>query len=521
MRETTGEADVRSAEERRLDPEARGARPSDDEAERVLRAASRGVVSNVALALGSKAVALGSQVLITYYLDPAHLGLASLAVSTTSLAALLGGGALTTILIQKRAPDRETEGQAFWLALALSAASALLMLALAPAAVAGFHDGRLTGLIAIIAASGFVQGLSIVQSARLYARLRFGTLASIHFGMSLLQSGGALALAVAGLGPYAIVLPMLLSSAFGVTAYTVAAGRPPLVRPRLATWSPLLGATSWILAGAWASTLQRQGVGLVIGFASDAHVVGLFFWGQTLAAQAVNLLLDRLQSVLLSSLANIGDPTARSHAARRACRVLACVTGLLCLTQTIAAGPAIALVFPAKWHEAIPAVRALTLGLLAQPLVVLYQAILFSQARYRSFATMAAVFAVGQLAVCSFAAAQGGLAMIAAGFAGAAFSAGLGQGWIGYRALGLSGRDLLSDYLPPAATCAGCLLASEALLGGRGQALGPAAAGCVLATAAYLLLLWVWSYEGLRELVLTGQSLLQRLRRSRPGVESA
>lgn len=530
MRETTGQADVTSPDDHDL---AGGEAPAGQEpkasggaggappgaADHVYRAASRGVASNVVLALGSKGAALASQVLITYFLDPTQLGLASLAVSTTSLAALLGGGAVTTILIQKRAPDAETEGQGFWLALALSSASALLMLALAPLAVAGFDDARLLGLIAIIACAGVVQSLTIVQSARLYARLRFGTLASIYFGMSILQSGGALALAVAGFGPFAVVLPILLSSSFGAAALLVAGGPPPLVRPRVRDWVPLVRAAFWILLGSWASTLQRQGVGLVLGFTKGAHVVGLFFWAALLAAQAVGLLLDRLQAVLLSSLANIADAQGRSRTARRACRVLVSLTCLLCLVQTLAAGPLISLVFPEQWHAAVPVVRALTLGLLAQPLAVLTQAVLFSQGRYRSFASIAAFFAVSQTAVCLLTATLGDLGVIAAGYAATAVVSGVAQGWIGYRALELSPGDLLRDFLPPVAACAVCLVLAEVLLSGWEQGLGQVTVACGGAASAYLVVLRALSYEGLRELIMTGQGLLQSLRPDARGVE--
>lgn len=368
----------------------------------------------------SKVIALGSQIALAWFLVPEQIGLVALALSVTSVIALMLGGNLRNVLVQAQENFETQAGQVFWLSLAMNVAAALLLALLAPLAGWLFGEPRVVPLILIVAASVPTLALSTVYSAALYRDLRFRALARVLFVEGLIRNGGAVALAALGFGASAIVLPFGVAALFSTIACRVLAGRIRLGRPEPRQWPALLTPAAWLMAIALVTAVQTYGTNFIIGLRHTSTVAGLYYWGFTFASQAIFLLAANLQSVFFSALSKLTTDTARQRAAfRQLCGTLIFALAPVCVLQAVLARPAIELLFHERWLPAVPVVQWLSLGLLTQPLNILAGALLMARGDFRRLALLNGAVALTVVMAAAVGAQVGAQAEIA-GCTGAA-----------------------------------------------------------------------------------------------------
>lgn len=398
----------------------------------------------------SKGVAVGSQFALAWLLVPEQFGLAAMTLSVMAFTAIAGAGNLKNILVQRPEHFAAESGQVFWFSMVLNGCMGLALAALAPTAGVLFGDHRVVPLILIGAIAQPCQSLCIVHLAALHRDFCFKRIAMIQCGASLLQGGGAVLLAGLGRGAYALVLPLIAAALWNVVALRLAAGRIPVGRPQPAHWRSLGTAAFWLMLNALFTALSASGASFVIGLVrQDAATAGYYYWGFSLASQAVFLLATNLQSVLFPALNRLNDDSHRQFVAVDKCiRALLTVVIPACVLQWLVAGPVISLVFHHRWEPSIPVVEWISVGLLTQPLSLVAVAVLMARGRFRRLALVSALAAVATTLATLTGALLGDQERIAQLNALALVLASGFAGWMAYREFGHGWKRLLRSAAP-------------------------------------------------------------------------
>jgi PST family polysaccharide transporter len=410
---------------------------------------ARGALWTLLFSVLGKGVTIASQI-------AEHFGLVAITLSVMSFTAMVGGGNLKNILIQRLERFEQEAEHIFWLALTLNLGAALLLAAFSPIAGVLFKEPRLVPLLLAGAIALPVQSLSTVYAAALHRHLQFQRIALIQFGTNVLQNASAVLLAWLGFGAYSLILPLTASALFMATAFRCVAGRISVGRFDPLQFRNFQAPTLWLMAHALFAAIQNSGVNMVIGLVhSNVAIAGFYYWGFSLSSQAVFLLVTNLQSVLFPALRKLKeDPDRQFAAMEKACRTLIAVIAPVCLLQALLVGPVIDWLFHDRWRPAIPVVQWLSIGMITQPLNLLAVSVLLARGRYRRLAGMTALISTGMMAAAVVGAMLGEQAQIARWTGCTLLSANFIAGWIAYREFGRSWPELLIAALPPLGSCA-------------------------------------------------------------------
>jgi PST family polysaccharide transporter len=194
-----------------------------------------------ALALsGAQLVKLGLQFavlpVLARILGPSAYGLVALAVPFILLANMVSDAGLGNALVRTRNPSRELESTVFWLSVAVCALLTLLIWALAWPASRMLGEPRLPPILMALSSLLVLSGSLSVANARIMRERRFWVFAAGEICASAVSAVAAIAAAMAGFGPWSLVVQQLFLWAVKAVWVTKAARfRPALVcRPSLA-----------------------------------------------------------------------------------------------------------------------------------------------------------------------------------------------------------------------------------------------------------------------------------------------
>ena len=417
---------------------------------------ARGALWTLLFSILSKGVTVASQIALAWFLLPEHFGLVAMTLAVMSFTAVVGGGNLKNILVQRSDRFREEAGQVFWLALILNLAAAFVLVAFSPLAGLLFHEPRVVPLLLVAAVALPFQSICTIYVAALHRDLRFERIALIQFGASLLQNSCAVLLAWQGCGAYSLVLPLIASALFMALAFRHASGRISLGRLQFHCLRNLQAPALWLIANALFAAIQNAGVYVVIGLVhSNAAIAGFYYWGFALSSQAVFLLVTNLQGVLFPALSKLNHETLRQFAAvETGCRVLTAAIAPVCLLQALLAAPLIEFFFHDRWRPAIPVVQWVSLGMVTQPLNLLAASVLLARGQFQRLASLSGCVSLSVLAAAVAGAMLGHQAQIACWTGCTLLVANLMAGWIAYREFGRGWSRLLAAVLPSLVPCA-------------------------------------------------------------------
>jgi len=428
--------------------------------------ATSGALWTLIFSISSKLVTLGGQVALAWFLLPGDFGLAAMVLSFTSVAGIMGGSYLKNILIQRSDRFDQEAGQVFWLSLAMYLLAAVVMSSLSPVAAHFFNEPRVIPLILIVALTAPVHALPVIYTAALNRNLRFRPLAAIAFGAVVVQNATAVWLAWLGCGAYSLIVSTTLMTGWMAVASRIGAGGISIGRPQPCCWAALYAPVGWLMFNSLFLALQASGANLIIGLLhKDATMAGYYYWGFTIASQAVFLLVTNLQGVLFPVLSKLNAEMDRQYeAVRRAGQTLMTVMVPACVLQALLAEPVIRLIFHDRWTPSIPVIQWLSVGLLTQAMHTLASSVLLARGAFAQLTVCNALLAVTVTGAALIGASSGGQLEIARCTGTSLLLMNLVTGWIAYRQLGQGWKDLFSTVAMPllagfSAAAAGALVA--------------------------------------------------------------
>lgn len=382
----------------------------------------RGAAWMIAATLGSKGFSFFAQIALGWFLLADEWGIFGIAISISFFLQVFRDGGMRQLLVQRGAAEYPSlMGPVFWMACAFNIATALLLLVAGPVAALAYNDPRLVGMLAVMAISVPLATPSIVTSARLRIELRFAELAKMAVGSAIIRYGGAVALAYAGFGAMAFVLPLPFMYLYESLYCQIKTGdKPWTARPEFKRWPELFGHGKWLIVMALAFFALDLSDYLVIGLFVPALVVGLYYFAYQLIAQTGALLAANFEQVLLPALSRLKDEAdRRRQAVLRSLRAVALVSAPASLLLGALIEPLELVLWHGRWAATVPAVQTLALFYPGRAIFVVASAYMLAIGRFKAAAIMILMLGAGRMIVASIAAPLTGTAE------GVAFGVGL------------------------------------------------------------------------------------------------
>jgi O-antigen/teichoic acid export membrane protein len=338
--------------------EDRGGRP---EMKDIKHRTLRGGLAKVCAQCATFTLRIGSLMVLARLLDPKDFGLVGMVTAFTGVLNMFRDFGLGAAAVQSANVTEEQVSTLFWINLGVGGTLTLLMMAMAPAIAAFYHEPRLVW-VAVLLACGFLFNAAGVQhSAYLQRRMRFTVMAGIDVMALVISIVVGISMAARGYGYWALAA-MAVAPPLVVTAgLWIASGWIP-GRPRKRA-----GVRSMMRFG---GTMTLTGLVVYIAYNFEKVLLGRFWGAQAVglygrAYQLITIPTDNLNSsvgeVAFSALSRLQhDPVRfRSYFLKGYSLVLA-LTLPLTIMCALFANDLISVLLGPKWHDAIAIFRLLS-----------------------------------------------------------------------------------------------------------------------------------------------------------------
>jgi PST family polysaccharide transporter len=176
----------------------------------------------------------------TRLLQPEDLGASALAFLVYTGLLLLIQIPIRDAVVYYQGREAGHDSAALWLLLAFSAAAVVLVMLLADLLGRFYDSPHAAGLTRGLSVAFVFQALAVVPAGLLLRRFRF----AIHEGLQtvfiLILFVGWIGLSASGFGPWSLVLPQIVGSAFWAISTWPAAGFRPILRPGREAYQDIL-----------------------------------------------------------------------------------------------------------------------------------------------------------------------------------------------------------------------------------------------------------------------------------------
>jgi O-antigen/teichoic acid export membrane protein len=254
---------------------------------------------------------LGSLMVLARLLGPKDFGLVGMVTAFTGVLSLFRDFGLSSAAIQRTTVSDEQVSTLFWINILAGALLSLLLVAMAPAIAAFYHEPRLFAVTAVLAAGFLFNAAGVQHSALLQRQMRFTALAVINTVGLIVGTVIAIAGAKAGYGYWALVamtvtVPLTSTIGFWLTLDWV----PGMPRRRI-------GIDSMMRFG---GTVTLNGLVVYVASNLEKVLLGRFFGVDALgiygrAYQLINIPTDNLNAaageVAFSALSRLQDDPRR------------------------------------------------------------------------------------------------------------------------------------------------------------------------------------------------------------------
>ena len=459
----------------------------------------RGVMWSYASLAGVRLLVLASTAVLARLLTPHEFGLVELAlIFTTVFDALRDLGFNQALIVAKpEEVDREAE-TAFRFTLLIGVVLAAVVAAISPLAADFFRQPELLALLAVLGLNLPLRSLGLTHYALAQRRLDFRSRTGAEVAEVILRGGVGIGLAVAGKGPWSLVLGYLAGTlAWSIALWVLVRWRPSLRGPRghvstLIRFGGPLTAVS--LIGVGMSYVDNLFVGRVLG----ATALGTYALGYRLPEMVIVEMVTAVGLVLFPAFAQLdGDALRRALIATSRYSMLLMLP--LAAALFVLAGPLVAALFGPRWHAAVPVVRILSVGFMGGPLSQVSGNAFLATRRVGVMLRLAvpqAILLVTLIAIFV----DHGIAAVAACQAGTRVLFAAIALVVAIRVFDLSPRELWNASLPAIVATAG-MVAVIVPLEHAIHSPWPALLACSLVGGtAYLGLVWLFARDSLRAL---------------------
>jgi O-antigen/teichoic acid export membrane protein len=309
----------------------------------------------------SQILTLATYLVLARLVTPTELGLFTAGLVLVGLARLYTESGMLAALVYRRDRLDEAASTAVVATFVAGLLLGLLMLALAPAIGAFFHDATVTGIAAAAAGLALLRTIAIVPEALLQRRFSFLRRMIVEPASVLAFGITAIVLTADGLGVWGLVIAQYASFLVqALVSWGLVSWRPKLRLASFAMWRELISYGRHTVA---ATTVIRVGEEIpvfLLGRFTGAAALGQLRYGRRIASLPLAMIMAAASYVLFPAFARIATERERFQAsvlrALRWMAILAVGGGLIMIPL---GKPLTTLAFGSVWTEAGEAVMAL------------------------------------------------------------------------------------------------------------------------------------------------------------------
>ncbi len=376
---------------------------------------------SVSWLLGARVVSMATSILtasiLARLLSPADFGTQAIIGIALLLAAALSDGTFAVPLMQRAEIDPAMVSSALWLSVAGGLVCMGALIAATPWIGRVAHTPRVGAPMLFTALVLPLRGLSSVGVAMLERNRDYRAISMASMAGNVVYMIIAIAMAVAGYGLWALVIPTLVQVVLESALNTLRARLP------LRTPPTRRGASSLFHAGA-ATTLTQilnwaglNAPSLITSNLLGASMLGFYARAANLQNNALQLSGGPVGRVLIPTFASLqGSPDKLRDTFKRFLGAVLPLNALVTTVAVVHSEAIVRLLLGRKWFAAIPIVQLLFLGFLPRSAYKVSEALALGAGRFKGAAFRQAIYFV---AVCVGALAGGrfGLPALALGVA--------------------------------------------------------------------------------------------------------
>jgi O-antigen/teichoic acid export membrane protein len=318
----------------------------------------RGGAWMVAMRWTMRGIGVVSTLVLVRLLDPSDFGVVAMAMIIVGFLDVMAQSGVELALIRKDNPDRDDYDSAWTLQLILSAALAVTLFAIAPAAASGFDEPKLVAVIQALSVRSLLMGFENIGVMEFRKSLNFSREFTFNVLKKALGFVVVVALAIALRNYWALVFGMIGAKAAEVLlGYAMHPYRPRLCLKRIRGLAPFSG---WLIAYNIFNYLGRNADLFVIGRVAGTAFMGNYYVASDLATAPTNELVAPMSRGLYPVYARMQGNQARlvaSFLSVMSTVALFCVPigfGIAAVAQD-----AVLVFLGGRWREVIPLIEYL------------------------------------------------------------------------------------------------------------------------------------------------------------------
>lgn len=443
-------------------------------------------------------------IVLARLLTPVEYGLAGMVLVLVAFEPVLAGVGIASVLVPRREVTEEDKSTVFWTCLAVGATASAIGIGLSWPAAYFYGEAEVQPLFAVLSLCYVISALGTTHSHLLIRQMNFKALELRWMVGALVGAVLAICFAVAGFGPWALVVqPLAWYSTSTLLLWLSTGWRPRFLYSRRSIRE--VRAFGGNLSGTMMLTqLNQNADNVLIGRFLGANALGAYALAYNIILVPFSRLASPLHEVLYPVFSRVlDDPPRVRRVWLRAMRLLAAVAVPAMLGLIVLAPEFVDIVFGHKWHAAVPVMQILAwVGALyvVQGLnTILLQALGRTRLLFRcslvSFAAGLASFVIGL---------QWGIVGVAACFAIALTVIGPVYMTLTARAAGAAGRDVwhaISGVIYASAVAGAAAWGAKLLLEHQGAStLVRLVAAAAIGAAVYVVACRLLAREVVREL---------------------
>lgn len=308
-------------------------------------------------------------ILLARLLLPRDFGLAGMAFVFSGLAGILTDLSLGAALVQRRSLTEEDRSTVFWTAAAGGFALSLAGVAVSPLVADFFSTPRVAPLFAALSAGFFLSALGSTQTALLTREMNFRSLELRQIGSTLFGAAVAVGLALAGLGPWAIIGQSLCTyGASTILLWTLSPWRPQFVFS-LESFRTLGSFGFKTLLSKLLLYINLNGDNLLIGRYLGSAALGIYSVAFNVMFLPMARVVTPIRDVFYAAFVRLqNDPRRLGEVWLQVNRLASSLLVPAFLGLAIVAPDFVPVVLGRRWHAAIPVLQLLSLAGIAQSL---------------------------------------------------------------------------------------------------------------------------------------------------------
>ena len=327
-------------------------------------------------------IQIASISILAHLLKPEDFGLVAMVTVVTGLLAIVKEGGLSMATVQRPQLTQDQVSALFWVNIALGFGLTLFVICLAPLLSSIYKEPKLTTIAIAISATFLIDSLSIQHKALLSRQMRFRELA---FADVISMGAGLMAGVVTawfGLGYWALVMVVLVSSSTLVLAVWILNDwRPDRLRKNTGV-RPLLSFGVYLSAANIFAYVSTNTAPFLIGLVSGAQQLGFYNRASALASLPSNQVLPSILSVAEAALARISlDDDRFRRVGLSLIGKLLLVASFLTASMLVMADWLVEILLGSAWVEVVPIFRMLALFTIVEPVASLLSKLLIARGR--------------------------------------------------------------------------------------------------------------------------------------------